>query len=86
LPAAAFAQRILPLKISHISAASSLFLIRSLQSRQKRWQREDRERIRNMPDPTVPEGHTVLPDQERRETLATLKNSKLLQASVEVNT
>jgi len=47
-----------------------------LQQRQKRWAAEERERIRNQPDPTVPEGHTVLPDKERRETLSTLQTSQ----------
>lgn len=47
-----------------------------LQQRQKRWASEERERIRNQPDPSVPEGHTVLPDKERRETLSTLQTSQ----------
>lgn len=47
-----------------------------LQTRQKQWDEMERERIRNQPDPSVPEGHTVLPDQERKETLSTLKKSQ----------
>ena len=47
-----------------------------LQQRQKRWAAEERERIRNQPDPTVPAGHTVLPDKDRRGTLSTLKTSQ----------
>ena len=47
--------------------------IDSLQTRQREWQAEEIERLRNEPDPSIPENHVVLPDQERRETLNNLK-------------
>ncbi|XP_076819114.1 uncharacterized protein LOC143464936 isoform X2 [Clavelina lepadiformis] len=46
-----------------------------LRSRQKLWEKQERERVRNMPDPTVPEGHSVMPEKERQNTLATLKQT-----------
>ncbi|XP_078486279.1 uncharacterized protein LOC100185589 [Ciona intestinalis] len=46
-----------------------------LRSRQRQWDTQERDRIRNTPDPSVPEGHTVLPDKERKETLTTLRKS-----------
>lgn len=48
-----------------------------LQARQRDWARAEQNRIRNLPDPTVPEGHTVLPDRDRRETLNVLRQSQL---------
>merc|ERR1719427_855516 len=47
-----------------------------LQTRQREWEADEIERLRNEPDPTIPEGHVVLPDQERRETLNNLKKSQ----------
>nr|XP_002124341.1 enkurin domain-containing protein 1-like isoform X2 [Ciona intestinalis] len=47
-----------------------------LRSRQRQWDMQERDRIRNAPDPTVPEGHTVLPDKERKATLTTLRKSQ----------
>ena len=48
----------------------------SLQQRKKQWKKEEEERVANAPDPECPEGHRVLPDAERRETLQLLKDSK----------
>ena len=47
----------------------------SLKSRQQEWQRDEKERIRNIPDPDLPEGHRKLPESERVETLAKLQES-----------
>lgn len=48
-----------------------------LQARQREWARQEQQRIRNIPDPTVPEGHTVLPEKDRRETLQVLRKSQI---------
>ena len=49
----------------------------SLKHRQEQWKKDEAERIANTPDPSVPEGHRVLPENERRDTLALLRKSKL---------
>ena len=54
---------------------SKIIIVFSLRSRQRLWEKQEQERIRSIPDPTVPEGHTVMADKERRETLSTLKQS-----------
>ncbi|KAM8760154.1 enkurin domain-containing protein 1 [Acanthopagrus schlegelii] len=43
-----------------------------LEERKKQWQKEEEERRRNAPDPTVPAGHTLMPEHKRQETLKTL--------------
>ncbi|XP_030273866.1 enkurin domain-containing protein 1 [Sparus aurata] len=43
-----------------------------LEERKKQWQKEEEERRRNAPDPTVPAGHTLMPEYKRQETLKTL--------------
>ena len=45
----------------------------SLVKRKEEWQRAEEERISSLPDPSVPSGHTVMPDRERRETLNALQ-------------
>ena len=52
----------------------------SLKDRQKAWRAEEEERIVNRPDPDMPPGHRRMPDNERRETLALLLNSKCFRA------
>lgn len=47
-----------------------------LKSRQEQWKKDEEERIANTPDPSVPEGHRVLPDNERQETLALLRKNQ----------
>ncbi|XP_072165688.1 enkurin domain-containing protein 1-like [Diadema setosum] len=47
-----------------------------LQSRQKQWQQEEEERIRNMPDPEMPPGHRMMPEEERLKTLQILKEKE----------
>lgn len=47
-----------------------------LKSRQEQWKKEEHDRIANAPDPSCPEGHRVLPEAERRETLELLKNKQ----------
>nr|XP_006625653.2 PREDICTED: enkurin domain-containing protein 1 [Lepisosteus oculatus] len=47
-----------------------------LQERKEKWRREAEERRRNAPDPSVPLGHTQLPEKERQETLDSLKQTQ----------
>lgn len=47
----------------------------SLVERKEQWRRDEEERKRNAPDPTVPAGHTLMPESERQETLESLKQS-----------
>ena len=47
--------------------------ILSLKERKKQWLKEEEERRRNAPDPTAPAGHTLMPENERQETLNSLK-------------
>ncbi|XP_018529177.1 enkurin domain-containing protein 1 [Lates calcarifer] len=46
-----------------------------LEERKEQWRKEDEERRRNAPDPTVPAGHTLMPESERQETLKSLKET-----------
>jgi len=52
-------------------------IIFSLKVRQQQWKEEEAIRIANMPDPSVPPGHTLMPREERLQTLASLQKSKL---------
>ena len=53
----------------------------SLKHRQEQWKKDEAERIANTPDPSVPEGHRVLPENERRDTLSLLRKSKLFMGN-----
>nr|XP_046243917.1 enkurin domain-containing protein 1 [Scatophagus argus] len=46
-----------------------------LEERKKQWLKEEEERRKNAPDPTVPAGHTLMPENERQETLKSLKET-----------
>ncbi|CAI5649774.1 unnamed protein product [Oreochromis niloticus] len=46
-----------------------------LQERKEQWRKEKEERRRNAPDPTIPAGHTLMPENERQETLKSLKET-----------
>eukprot|EP00117_Sycon_ciliatum_P011040 scpid106391/ scgid0926/ Uncharacterized protein C16orf48 homolog len=46
-----------------------------LRRQQKKWQREEQEKIARRPDPNCPQGHVVMPEKERQETLLKLENS-----------
>lgn len=50
----------------------------SLKERKKQWLKEEEERRRNAPDPTAPAGHTLMSENERRETLNSLKDCNVL--------
>ncbi|XP_078809369.1 enkurin domain-containing protein 1 isoform X1 [Oryzias latipes] len=47
----------------------------SLEERKAQWRKEEEERKRNTPDPTIPPGHTLMQDSERQETLKSLKDT-----------
>lgn len=53
----------------------------SLEDRKKQWLKEEEERKKNAPDPRAPAGHNLMPENERRETLNSLKESMLLFVS-----
>lgn len=45
----------------------------SLRDRQAQWERDEKERIANIPDPTIPPGHVLMDSNERKVTLEKLK-------------
>ncbi|XP_039624109.1 enkurin domain-containing protein 1 isoform X1 [Polypterus senegalus] len=47
-----------------------------LQERKDQWQREREERKKNQPDPSMPPGHSMMPEKERQETLHSLKETQ----------
>ena len=51
-------------------------IVFSLQQRKKQWEEEEQQRLASIPDPDLPEGHKLMPDAERRETLEKLKASQ----------
>ncbi|XP_069563915.1 enkurin domain-containing protein 1 isoform X2 [Brachyistius frenatus] len=46
-----------------------------LEERKEQWRKEKEEKRRNVPDPTVPAGHTLMPESERQQTLTSLKET-----------
>ncbi|NXF36024.1 ENKD1 protein, partial [Nyctibius bracteatus] len=44
--------------------------------RKELWRRQTEERLRNLPDPDMPPGHTMMPEHQRLETLCDLKQSQ----------
>ena len=48
----------------------------SLIERKQQWEKEEQERSLNIPDPDMPPGHRLMPDDERRLTLDRIKQSK----------
>lgn len=47
-----------------------------LQERQQQWKVAEKERIASLPDPTIPEGHSLMPEDDRLKTFNMLKKSK----------
>ncbi|XP_018584241.2 enkurin domain-containing protein 1 isoform X1 [Scleropages formosus] len=47
-----------------------------LEKRKRQWRQEEEDRRKNMPDPSVPAGHTLVPEKERQEMLQSLKNTQ----------
>lgn len=54
---------------------SSLTHTYSLQERKEQWRKEEEERKRNIPDPSIPAGHTLMSEKDRQDTLQSLKES-----------
>ena len=48
----------------------------SLQKRKEEWHMAEQRRISLLPDPLVPRGYTVMPENERVSTLGILKKSE----------
>ncbi|KAG7263921.1 hypothetical protein CRUP_029261 [Coryphaenoides rupestris] len=46
-----------------------------LEERKEQWRKEKEERRKNAPDPTIPAGHTMMSEKDRRDTLQSLKQS-----------
>lgn len=46
-----------------------------LKNRQEQWRKEEARRIANTPDPSIPPGHTLMPREERLQTLASLEKN-----------
>ncbi|XP_067879480.1 enkurin domain-containing protein 1 isoform X2 [Heterodontus francisci] len=44
--------------------------------RRNQWQKEAEERQKNIPDPSMPPGHTRMPENERLETLSSLQQTQ----------
>ncbi|XP_050974044.1 enkurin domain-containing protein 1 [Labeo rohita] len=63
-----------------------------LEQRKLQWKKEEEEKRRNTPDPSVPAGHTQMSERERQETLQSLKEthrslvSELLSLPVKADT
>lgn len=49
------------------------FCFLSLRARQAQWKRDEEERLAQMPDPSVPPGHVLMPTDERLQTLNILE-------------
>ncbi|NXY49954.1 ENKD1 protein, partial [Ceuthmochares aereus] len=47
-----------------------------LLERKELWRRQKEEELRNLPDPDMPPGHTMMPEDQRLETLSNLKQSQ----------
>ncbi|KFP44173.1 Enkurin domain-containing protein 1, partial [Chlamydotis macqueenii] len=47
-----------------------------LLERKELWRRQTEERLRNLPDPDTPPGHTMMPENQRLETLGNLKQTQ----------
>ncbi|XP_031426043.1 enkurin domain-containing protein 1 [Clupea harengus] len=46
-----------------------------LVERKEQWKKEEYERKKNTPDPSIPAGHTQMPEKDRQETLLSLKET-----------
>ncbi|XP_016356432.1 enkurin domain-containing protein 1-like, partial [Sinocyclocheilus anshuiensis] len=63
-----------------------------LEQRKLQWKKEEEEKRRNTPDPSIPAGHTQMSERERQETLRSLKEthrslvSELLSLPIKADT
>ncbi|KAM3867642.1 enkurin domain-containing protein 1 [Diretmus argenteus] len=46
-----------------------------LEERKEEWRKQEEEKRRNTPDPTIPAGHTLMPERKRQDTLQSLKET-----------
>ena len=46
-------------------------------SRKQKWRREEEERVSKIPDPSIPQGHVIMPSDEKRRTLEILMKCKI---------
>ncbi|XP_041956326.1 enkurin domain-containing protein 1 [Alosa sapidissima] len=46
-----------------------------LLERKEQWKKDEEERKKNTPDPSIPAGHTQMPEMDRQETLQSLKET-----------
>ncbi|KAL0979262.1 hypothetical protein UPYG_G00182910 [Umbra pygmaea] len=59
----------------HLPSAVKGQVPQYLEERKEQWRREEEEKKRNIPDPSIPAGHTQMPEMERQETLQSLKET-----------
>lgn len=59
-----------------VSSTMGFLCIYSLLERRDRWRREAEARQHSQPDPAVPPGHTLMPENQRLETLNSLLQSQ----------
>nr|KAF6408808.1 hypothetical protein HJG63_000185 [Rousettus aegyptiacus] len=62
--------------ISALGSSTLSLCIHSLLERRDLWQREAEARQHSQPDPTMPPGHTRMPENQRLETLSNLLQSQ----------
>lgn len=62
--------------ISALGSSTLSLCIHSLLERRDLWQREAEARQHSQPDPTMPPGHTRMPENQRLETLSNLLQSE----------
>ena len=55
-------------------------MLDSLVQRQKQWAQDEETRRASVPDPDLPPGHRLMPDDERRQTLERIKQSQFQEA------
>lgn len=53
----------------------------SLQHRKKMWLQQKQKEEASIPDPTVPDGHIIMPNEDRINTLQVLQQSMYLYCS-----
>lgn len=65
-------------KLSVLVSSTLGLCIYSLLERRDLWRREAEARQHNQPDPAMPPGHTLMPENQRLETLNNLLQSEYL--------
>lgn len=68
------------IKFLRCELAFSSYKFFSLVNRKEQWKKDEEDRIANTPDPAMPPGHRVLPENERKQTLNLLQESEYLLA------